>query len=138
LTGMTVTWVAEPGAVTRAPATLTLNGNPTATAVVTLTVGPLPDQPYFPTRRSSDLGHGALAVTTGAISDVSVTGESSGTLTLSGDAADVHTELARLTYTPTTEYEGTDTLSVTVTSIDGSNTSATQGTASTPLTGYSA
>ena len=42
--------------------------------------------------------------------------------------------LAGLTYTPTTEYEGSDTLNVTVTSKDGSNTSATQGTASTAIT----
>src|SRR5207249_2573797 len=42
--------------------------------------------------------------------------------------------LAGLTYTPTTEYEGADTLNVTVTSSDGSNTSATQGTASTAIT----
>src|SRR6202035_2485500 len=71
---------------------------------------------------------------TGLPAGVQVTGDDSGALTVSGNAAAVNTLLAGLTYTATAEYEGTDTLNVTVTSKDGSNTSATQGTASTAIT----
>src|SRR5437879_1782217 len=53
---------------------------------------------------------------------------------LAGSAASDNTVLAELTYTATAEFEGSDTVNVTVTSKDGSNTSATQGTASTAIT----
>ena len=42
--------------------------------------------------------------------------------------------LASLTYTPTGEYEGSDTLNLSVTSTDGSNTNAIIATASTAIT----
>jgi len=81
------------------------------------------------------VGHGTLHVDkTGLPAGVQVTGDDSGALTVSGNAAAVNTLLAALTYTPTTEFNGSDSLHVTVTSIDGSNTSATQGTASTAIT----
>jgi hypothetical protein len=57
----------------------------------------------------------------------------SSSITVSGSAADVNTVLASLKYTPTPEYEGSDTLNVTVTSMDGSSTSLTQGIASTVI-----
>ena len=49
-------------------------------------------------------------------------------------AADFNSVLTSLTNTPTTEYEGSDTLKVTVTSSDGANRSATPGSASTVIT----
>lgn len=42
--------------------------------------------------------------------------------------------LAGLTYAPTQEYEGCDTLHLSVTSSDGSNTYPTQATAATAIT----
>jgi hypothetical protein len=55
-------------------------------------------------------------------------------VTVAGSTALVNTLLAGLTYTPATEFNGSDSLHVTVTSKDGSNTSATKGTASTAIT----
>ena len=55
---------------------------------------------------------------TGLPSGVTVTGDDSGALTISGAAAAVNTLLQGLTYTPTGEYEGSDTLNLSVTSTD--------------------
>jgi hypothetical protein len=63
-----------------------------------------------------------------------VTGDDSGTLTLSGSAAAVNQLLEGLTYTPTAEYEGSDTLKLSVTSSDGSNTYPTPATKATAIT----
>ena len=71
---------------------------------------------------------------TACLPAVTVTDDDSGSVTVAGRAAAVNTVLLGLAYTPTTEYEGSDTLNVTVTSKDGSSTSATPGTASTAIT----
>ena len=61
------------------------------------------------------VGHGTLNV---AASGASVTGANSGTVTLSGTAAQINIALAGLTYTGSANYSGPDTLSVQTT--DGS------------------
>src|SRR5438270_9449099 len=53
----------------------------------------------FPTRRSSDLLH------VGSLSGVTVTGNDSGTLTVSGLGSGVNTVLAGLTYTANSEFK---------------------------------
>ena len=62
-----------------------------------------------------------------------MTGDDSGSLVVSGTAADVNTVLAGLTYTAN-DYEGSDTLNLSVTSTDGSDTYPTPATASTTIT----
>jgi FecR protein len=126
--------VAEAGTAS-APATLTLTENATNVAITGVVVGPLAEDSDDTVRAALTVGHGTVHVNnTNLPADVTVTGDDSGSLTISGNAAAVNTLLAGLTYTPTTEFNGSDTLHVTVTSIDGSNTSATQGTASTAIT----
>ena len=127
---ITVNPVAEAGTVT-APATLSLNENATK-AISGVSVGPLAED-------SDDSVSAVLAVTHGTLhvnspDGVTVANDGTTSVTVSGSAASVNTVLASLTYTATTEYEGTDTLNVTVTSKDGSSTSATLGQASTAIT----
>src|SRR5262249_11961360 len=111
-----------------------VNENDGATAVGTLTVGPVVGVDGDDTVSAKlTVGHGTLSVANSSL-PVTVTPDSSGGLTISGSAADVNTVLASLKYTPTPEYEGSDTLNVTVTSMDGSSTSSTQGIASTAIT----
>src|SRR5205085_2806304 len=62
---------------------------------------------------------------------VTVGTNDSGAITVSGLADDVNDVLASLTYTPTGEYEGPDTLHVTATSTDGT---AAESTASAEQT----
>ena len=68
------------------------------------------------------VGNGTLAV--GAHGSASLTGSGSGLVTLTGLLADVNTGLGNVSYTPTAEFEGTDTLTLSATSTDGSSTSA--------------
>ncbi len=129
-TSITVNSVADaPSAV--APATLSLNENATK-SISGVSVGPLAEDANDTVSALLTVGHGSLHV--GSQFGVTVTGDDSGALTLSGDAAAVNTLLTGLTYTAATEYEGSDTLNVTVTSKDGSNTFATTATASTSIT----
>ena len=133
-TAITVNPVAEAGTAS-APATLTLNENASSVAITGVSVGPLAEDSDDTVSAVLTVGHGKLHVSnTGLPAGVTVTGDDSGSLTVAGSAALVNTVLAGLTYTVATEYEGSDTLHVTVTSIDGSNTSVTQGTASTAIT----
>ena len=97
-----------------------------------MTVGPLAEDGNDTVSAALTVTNGTLHV--GSLSGVTVSNNGTASVTVSGSAANVNTVLAGLTYTPTTEYEGSDTLNVTVTSIDGSNTSATHGTASTNIT----
>ena len=133
-TSITVNPVAEPPSAA-APATLTLNENATNVAITGVTVGPLAEDSDDSVSAALTVGHGTLHVdNTSLPAGVTVTGDDSGALTISGDAAAVNTLLAGLTYTPTGEYEGTDTLHLSVTSTDGANTFATPATASTIIT----
>src|SRR5205807_2705243 len=130
-TAITINPVAEAGTAA-APATLTLNENATNVAISGVSVGPLAEDGDDTVSAVLAVGHGTLSV--GSLAGVTVTNNGTSSVTVAGSAASVNAVLAGLTYTPAAEYEGSDTLSVTVTSSDGSNTSATQGTASTAIT----
>ncbi|WP_426442415.1 M10 family metallopeptidase C-terminal domain-containing protein [Bradyrhizobium genosp. P] len=130
-TAITVNPVAAPPTAS-APPTLTLNENATGTAIAEVSVGPLAEEADDTVRATLTVSHGTLHVA--GSSSVTMTGDDSGTLTLSGTAADVNALLAGLTYTPTTEYEGSDTLRLSVTSSDGSNTYPTPATVATAIT----
>ena len=123
--------VAEPPTAC-APATLTLNENATCVAIAGVRVGPLAEDNDDTVSATLRVSHGTLHVA--SLSGVTVTGDDCATLTLSGSAAAVNTLLAGLTYTPTWEYEGCDTLQLSVTSRDGSNTYPAVATASTAIT----
>ncbi len=127
---VTVAPVAEPPTAS-APATLTLNENSCVVAVAGVSVGPLAEDNDDAVSATLMVSHGALHV--GCLAGVTVTGDGCATLTLSGTAAAVNTLLAGLTYKPTAEYEGCDTLHLSVTSSDGSNTYPTAATASTAI-----
>jgi VCBS repeat-containing protein len=114
-----------------APATLTFNENATCAAVAGVSVGPLAEDNDDTVSATLTVSHGTLHVA--SLSGVTVTGDDCATLTLSGSAAAVNKLLAALTYTPTAEYEGCDTLHLSVTSSDGSNTYATAATAATAI-----
>ncbi len=97
-----------------------------------VTVGPLKED-------GDDTVSVVLAVTNGTLNIATLAGvtesaQSGSSLTLSGDAALVNSVLHGLTYTPTAQYVGSDTLNVTTTSIDGSNTYPTTTSASTAIT----
>jgi hypothetical protein len=130
-TTLTVNPVAEAGTAS-APATLTLNENATNVAIAGVSVGPLAEDSDDTVSAVLAVGHGTLHV--GSLDGVTVTANGTASVTVAGSAALVNTVLAGLTYTPTTEFNGSDSLHVTVTSIDGSNTSATRGLASTAIT----
>ena len=131
---ITVNPVAEAAAAI-APATLTLSENDTSVAITGVSVGPLAEDGDDTVSAALTVGHGMLHVdTTSLPAGVTVTGDNSGALTISGDAAAVNALLKGLTYTPTGEYEGTDTLNLSVTSTDGSNTYPPPATASTAIT----
>src|SRR5205823_5344438 len=119
-----------------APATLTLSENATNVAVTDgtnfVTVGPLKEDAGDTVSVVLAVTHGTLNIAT--LAGVTESAQSGASLTLSGDAALVNTVLQGLSYTPGSEYEGSDTLNVTVTSIDGSNTYPTTTSASTTIT----
>jgi hypothetical protein len=128
---VTVAPVAEPPTAS-APATLTLDENATCVAIAGVRVGPLAEDADDTVRATLTVSHGTLHVA--SLSGVTVTGDDCATLTLSGSAAAVNALLAGLTYTPTCEYEGCDTLRLSVTSSDGSNIYPATATASTAIT----
>jgi|GEM_PF-2083991 len=130
-TAITVNPVAEPPTAC-APPTLTLDENAICVTVAGLKVGPLAQDADDTVSATLTVSHGMLHVA--GLSGVTVTGDDSATLTLSGSAAAVNSLLAGLTYTPTTEYEGCDTLRLSVTSSDGSDTYPAAATASTAIT----
>jgi hypothetical protein len=128
---VTVKPVAEPPTAC-APATLTLNENATCVAIAGVRVGPLAEDADDTVRATLTVSHGTLHVA--SLGGVTVTGDDCATLTLSGSAATVNALLAGLTYTPNWEYEGCDTLHLSVTSRDGSNTYPAAAIASTAIT----
>ena len=131
---ITVNPVAEAASAV-APTTLTLNENDAGVAISGVSVGPLAEDGDDSVSAALTVGHGTLHVDdTDLPAGVTVTGDNSGALTISGDAAAVNALLKGLTYKPTGEYEGTDTLNLSVTSTDGSNTHPTPATASTTIT----
>ncbi|SHK84814.1 FecR family protein [Bradyrhizobium lablabi] len=129
-TVVTVAPVAEPPTAT-GPPTLTLNEDATGVAVAGVSVGPLAEDTDDTVSATLTVSHGTLHVS--GTSGVTVSGDDSAALTLSGNAAAVNTLLAGLTYTPTTEYEGSDTLVLSVTSSDGASTYPAPAKASTAI-----
>ena len=127
---VTVVPVARPPTAS-APPTLTFNENATCAAVAGVSVGPLAEDSDDTVSATLTASHGTLHVA--SLSGVTVTGDDCATLTLSGSAAAVNKLLAGLTYTPTAGYEGCDTLHLSVTSSDGSNTYPTADTAATAI-----
>jgi VCBS repeat-containing protein len=115
-----------------APATLTLSEDATGVAVAGVSVGPLAEDLDDTVSATLTVLHGTLHVA--SLSGVTVTGDDSATLTLSGSAAAVNSLLAGLTYTPEDEFRGYDTLHLSVTSSDGSNSYPAQATAATAIT----
>jgi len=101
-------------------------------AVAGVRVGPLAEDNDDTVTATLTVLHGRLHVA--CLNGVTVTGDDSATLTLSGSAAAVNKLLAGLIYTPTPWYEGCDTLHLSVTSSDGANTYPTAATASTAIT----
>jgi hypothetical protein len=75
--------------------------------------------------------HGTLAVC--PVAGVTETLNCPGSLTLSGTASEVNTALESLVYTPTRCFTGCDTLKVSVTSQDGSDTNPTEATVATAI-----
>jgi FecR protein/Peptidase M10 serralysin C terminal/Bacterial Ig-like domain (group 3) len=128
---VTVAPVAEPPTA-KAPATLRVDDDDICAPVPGVSVGPLAEDNDDTVSATLTVSHGTLLVA--SLSGVKVTGDGCATLTLSGNAAAVNTLLAGLTYTPTAEYVGCDTLHLSVTSSDGSNTYPTQATATTAIT----
>jgi len=122
--------VAEPPTAC-APATLTFDEDAACVAITGVRVGPLAEDNDDTVTATLTVSHGTLHVA--SLNGVTVTGDNCATLTLSGSAAAVNKLLAGLIYTPTWEYEGCDTLHLTVTSSDGSSTYPTAATASTAI-----
>jgi hypothetical protein len=127
---VTIAPVAQPPTAS-APATLTIDENATCAAVAGVSVGPPAEDSDDTLRATLRVSHGTLHVA--GVSGVMVTGDGCATLTLSGSAAAVNELLAGLTYTPTAGYEGCDTLHLSVTSSDGSNTYPTAANAATAI-----
>lgn len=127
---VTVAPVARPPTAS-APATLAVNEDATCVAVAGVSVGPLAEDRDDTVSATLAVSHGTLHVAD--ISGVTVTGDDHATLTLSGSAAAVNKLLAGLTYTPTACYEGCDTLHLSVTSSDGSDTYPAAATAATAI-----
>jgi VCBS repeat-containing protein len=123
---------AAPTALAPATATVSENGTVGISGVV---VGPLAEDGDDTVSAALTVGHGTLHVdTTSLPGGVTVTGEDSAALMVSGSAAGVNAVLTSLAFTAA-DYEGSDTLQVAVTSIDGSNTNPTTAPAATTITG---
>src|SRR5262249_37371517 len=129
---LTVNPVAEaPSAA--APASLTLSENASSVAVSGGGVGPLAEDSDDTVSATLTVLHGTLHIAS-APAGVTVTGNSSGTLVVSGDAAAVNTLLSGLTYTPTGEYEAPHTPLPAAASTNGSKTNTATAPASTSIT----
>ena len=126
---VTVAPVAEPPTAS-APMTATTAAN-TAIDIRDVVVGPAAEDADDRVIALLTVTHGALAVS--PVAGVTETVNCQGSLTVSGTADDVNTALASLVYTPTKCFTGCDTLNVSVTSQDGSDTYPTQATAATAI-----
>ena len=126
---VTVAPVAEPPTAS-APATAATAAN-TAIDIRGVVVGPAAEDADDTAIVLLTVAHGAVAVS--PVAGVTETVNCPGSLTLSGTASDINTALASLVYTPTRCFTGCDTLNVSVTSQDGSDTNPTQATAATAI-----
>jgi len=126
---VTVAPVAEPPTAS-APATAATAAN-TAIDIRGVVVGPAAEDADDTAIVLLTVAHGALAVS--PVAGVTETVNCPGSLTVSGTAGDINTALASLVYTPTKCFTGCDTLNVSVTSQDGSDTNPTQATAATAI-----
>ncbi len=131
---ITINPIADPPTASIAEPVI-LEENATNVAVTGVIVGPLAEDSDDTVSATLSVAHGTLHINAHNLPPgLTVVGNNSGNLVISGDAAAVNTLLAGLTYTPTSEYEGTDKLSLSVTSTDGTNTFPTPATASTTIT----
>jgi hypothetical protein len=128
-TAITVNPVAEPPTAS-APATATTAVN-TAIDIGGIVVGPAAEDADDTVSVLLSVAHGTLAVS--PMAGVTESANGQGSLTVSGSASNVNAALASLVYTPTASFTGTDTLNVSVTSRDGSDTYPTQATAATAI-----
>ncbi len=126
---VTVAPVAEPPTAS-APITATTSAN-TAIDIRGVVVGPAAEDADDRVIVLLTVAHGALAVS--PVAGVAETVNRPGSLTVSGTASDVNAALASLIYTPTSCFTGCDTLNVSVTSQDGSDTYPIQATAATAI-----
>ncbi|WP_024519555.1 Ig-like domain-containing protein [Bradyrhizobium sp. Tv2a-2] len=121
--------VAEPPTAS-APTTATTTEN-AAIDIAGVVVGPRAEDADDRVIVLLTVEHGTLAVC--PVAGVTETVNCPGSLTVSGSADDVNAALASLIYKPTSCFTGCDTLHVSVTSQDGSDTYPTQATAATVI-----
>jgi hypothetical protein len=126
---VTVAPVAEPPTAT-APMTATTAAN-TSIDISGVVAGPAAEDADDTVIVLLTVTHGTLAVC--PVAGVMETVNCPGSLTLSGTASEVNTALVSLVYTPTRCFTGCDTLKVSVTSQDGSDTNPTEATAATAI-----
>jgi Bacterial Ig-like domain/FecR protein len=126
---VTVAPVAEPPTAS-APKTATTAAN-TAIDISGVVAGPAAEDADDRVIVRLTVAHGTLAVC--PVAGVTETVNWPGSLTLSGTASEVNTALVSLVYTPTRCFTGCDTLKVSVTSQDGSDTNPTEATAATAI-----
>jgi Bacterial Ig-like domain len=126
---VTVVPVAEPPTAS-APMTATTAAN-TAIDINGVVAGPAAEDADDTVIVLLTVKHGTLAVC--PVAGVTETVNCPGSLTLSGTASEVNTALESLVYTPTRCFTGCDTLKVSVTSQDGSDTYPTEATAATAI-----
>src|SRR5207248_3005052 len=111
--GITVNPVSDTPAVTVPTTGVSLDEN-TSHAIAGVSVTPATGDEADPVTATLTVSSGTLHV--GSLSGVTVTGNDSGTLTVSGLGSGVNTVLAGLTYTANSEFEGSDPPHVTATS----------------------
>jgi hypothetical protein len=121
--------VADPPTAS-APSTATTAEN-TAIDISGVVVGPAAEDADDTVSVLLTVAHGALAVC--PVAGVTETVNCPGSLTVSGTASEVNAALASLVYVPDSCFAGCDTLNVSVTSRDGSDTYPTQATAETAI-----
>src|SRR5205085_2848295 len=114
---ITVAPVSDTPSVAASVASVSLNEN-TSTSITGVSVTPATGDEDDPVAVTLNVGHGTLHLGTAPVG-VTVTNNDSGVVTVSGAYGAVNTLLGGLQYTATSEYEGSDTLTVTATSTDG-------------------
>ena len=118
-TTLTVGPVADTPSVAVATTTVALHEDDTNVAIGGVSVTPAAGDEADPVTVTLHVANGTLSLDGNADPAATVVANGTGTVTVSGVANDVNTVLASLTYTPSSDYQGPDTLHVTATSTDG-------------------
>ena len=116
---ITVTPVSDTPSVAATTSTVSLNENDSNIAISGVSVTPATGDATDPVTVTLHVANGTLSLDGTADLAASVGANGTGTVTVTGVASDVNTVLGTLKYTPTGEYEGSDTLQVTAISTDG-------------------